>query len=86
MVEIPSKAKAHLSPRQDMSCQLHLGKVPLPDGLEETVVADVRVLLGGGERIAASRQTVATCRLCRGSWGLGKTIHRRVLRGNGTHG
>lgn len=64
-----------------MSRQLHLGKVPLPDGLEETVVADVGVFLGGGERVAASRQAVATCRLCRGSWGFGKAVNRRVLRG-----
>lgn len=69
-----------------MSGQLHLGKVPLPDGLEKTVIADVRVLLGGGERIAASRQAVAACRLCRGSWGFGKAIHGRVLQGNGTQG
>lgn len=66
-----------------MSCQLHLGEVPLPDGLEETVIADVRVFLGRGERIAASWQTVATRRLCRGSWGFGKSIHRRVLQGKG---
>lgn len=67
-----------------MSCQLHLGEVPLPDGLEETVIADVRVFLGRGERIAASWQAVATRRLCRGSWGFDKSIHRRVLLGKGT--
>lgn len=69
-----------------MSCQLHLGKVPLPDGLEKTVIADVRVFLGGGERVAASRQAVAARRLCRGSWGLSEAIHGRVLQGNGHTG
>lgn len=69
-----------------MPCQLHLGKVPLPDGLEKTVIANVRMFLGGGERIATPWQAVATCRLCWGSWGFSKAIHRRVLQGNGTQG
>lgn len=85
-IQSTSKTDSHLSPRQNMSRQLHLGKVPLPDGLEEPVVANVRVFLGGGEGVAASRQAVATCRLCRGSRGFGEAIDRRVLRGKGTQG
>lgn len=70
----------HLSSGQDMSCQLDLGKIPLADGLEEAVVADVGVILCGGERVAASRQAVATCRLCRRDRGVNEAIHRRVLQ------
>ena len=64
-----------------MPCQLHLGEIPLPNGLEEAVVADVGVLLRGGEGVAASRQAVATRRLCRGDRGFNEAVHRRVLRG-----
>lgn len=62
-----------------MSSQLHLGKISLPNGLEESVIANMGVLLCGGEGVAASRQTVATRRLCRCDWGFNKAVHRRVL-------
>lgn len=62
-----------------MSCQLDFGEIALADGFEEAVVADVGVLLGGGEGVAASRQAVATRRLCgRGRW-FHKAVHRGVL-------
>lgn len=64
-----------------MSCQLHFGKIPLPNGLEEAVIADVRVLLCGGERVAASWQAVTTRGLCWGGLGFNKAVHRRVLQG-----
>ncbi|TNN51561.1 hypothetical protein EYF80_038250 [Liparis tanakae] len=32
---------------QDMSCQLHLGKIPLPNGLEEAIIANMGQLLCG---------------------------------------
>lgn len=48
------KNLSHFSSSQDLSCQLHFGKIPLPNGLEEAVIANVRVLLCGGERVAAS--------------------------------
>lgn len=71
----------HLSSSQDMSCQLHFGKIPLPNGLEEAVIANVRVLLCGGERVAASWQAVTTRGLCWGGLGFNKAVHRRVLQG-----
>lgn len=77
---------SHLSSGQDMSCQLHLGEIPLPNGLEEAIIANVGVLLRGGERVATSRQAVATCRFCRGNWGFNKAIHRRVLQKSHTSG
>lgn len=47
--------KAHLSTRQDVSCQFDLGKVALADGFEKPVVADMRLLVGaGGDGVAAS--------------------------------
>lgn len=67
---------SHLSSSQDVSCQLHLGKVPLPNGLEEAVVAYVGMLLGGGEGVATSRQTVATRRLGGGHWWFNEDVHR----------
>lgn len=67
-----------------MPRQLDLGEIPLADGLEQAVIADVRVLLGGGEGVAASCQAVATCRLGRGGRGVDKAVHRRVLRENHT--
>lgn len=70
-----TKALSHLSSSQDMSCQLHLGEIPLPNGLKEAVIANMGVLFSGGERVAASRQAVATGRLCRGDWGFNKAIH-----------
>lgn len=38
----------HLPARQDVAGQLNLGKISLADGLEQTVVADVRLLIGAG--------------------------------------
>lgn len=70
----------YLSSSQDMSCQLHLGEIPLPDGLEEAVIANMRLFLCRGERVAAAWQAVATRRLCWGDWGFNKAIHRRVLQ------
>lgn len=67
-----------------MSRQLHLGEIPLPDGLEEAVIANMRVFLCGGERIAASWQAVATRRFCWGDGGFNKAVHRRVLQGKAT--
>lgn len=64
-----------------MSCQLHLGEIPLPNCLEEAVIANMGVLLRGGERVAASRQAVATRRLRRGDRGFNEAVNRRVLRG-----
>lgn len=46
-----------------MPCQLDFGEVALADGFEEAVVADVGVLLRGGEGVAASWQAVAARRL-----------------------
>lgn len=63
-----------------MSGQLHLGEIPFPNGLEEAVVANMRVLLCGGERVAASWKAVATCRLCRGNRGFDEAVDRRVLQ------
>lgn len=40
----PSRPDPHLSARQDVSSQLDLGEVALPNGFEEPVVADVRLL------------------------------------------
>lgn len=71
---------SHLSASQDMPRQLHFGKVPLSDGFKEAVIADVRMLVCGGERVAASRQAVATRRLCWGSRGLSKAVYRWVLQ------
>lgn len=81
-----NKNLSHLSSSQDMSCQLHLGEIPLPNGLEEAVIANMGVLLCGGERVAASRQAVAARRLCRGDWGFNKAVHRRVLQESHTRG
>lgn len=39
---------SHLFACQDVAGQLDLGKVPLADGLEQTVVTDVRLLVGAG--------------------------------------
>lgn len=45
---------SHLPARQDVAGQLDLGKVSLADGLEQTVVADVRLLVGtGGDGVPA---------------------------------
>lgn len=35
----------YLSASQDVACQLHFRKVALADGLEQPVVADVRMLV-----------------------------------------
>lgn len=75
-----NKNMSHLSSCQDMSCQLHLGEISLPNGLEEAVIANVGMLLCGGERVATSRQAVATCRLCRGDRGFNKAVHRWMLQ------
>ena len=64
-----------------MPCQLDLGEVPLANGLEEPVVADVGVLLGGGQGVSASRQAVAAGRLGGRDGRLHEAVHRRVLRG-----
>ena len=69
-----------------MSCQLHLGKIPLPNGLEEAVIANMRMLLRGGERVATSWKAVSTCRLCRGDWGFNKAVHRWMLQKSQTSG
>lgn len=69
----------YLPSSQDVSCQLHFGEISLADGLEEAVIADMGVLLCGGERVAASRQAVATRRLCRRHRGFRKAVHRGVL-------
>lgn len=37
---------SHLSAREDVARQLDLGEVALSDGLEQPVVADVRLLVG----------------------------------------
>ena len=50
---------AHLSSCEDVPRELDLGEVPLADGLEEPVVADVGVLLSGGQGVSASWQAVA---------------------------
>ena len=39
---------SHLLACQDVAGQLDLGKVSLADGLEQAVVADVRLLVGAG--------------------------------------
>lgn len=39
---------SHLFARQDVAGQLDLGKVSLADGLEQAVVADVRLLVRAG--------------------------------------
>lgn len=39
---------AHLFPSQDVPSQLHLGEVTLADGLKESVVADVGLLVSRG--------------------------------------
>lgn len=65
----------YLPSSQDVSCQLHFGKIALADGFEEAVVADVGVLLCGGEGVAASRQAVATCRLCWRNRRFHKAVH-----------
>lgn len=39
---------AHLFPGQDVPSQLHLGKVTLADGLEESIVANVGLLVSRG--------------------------------------
>lgn len=45
----------YLSARQDVAGQLDLGKVALADGLEQAVVADVRLLVGaGGDGVPAA--------------------------------
>ena len=62
-----------------MPRELDLGEVPLADGLEEPVVADVGVLLGGGQGVSASRQAVAAGRLGGRDGGLHEAV-RRVLR------
>lgn len=69
----------YLPSSQDVPCQLHFGKVALADGLEEAVVADVGMLLRGGEGVAASWQAVATRRLCGRDWRFHKAVHRGVL-------
>lgn len=71
--------KTCLPSSQDVSCQLHFGKVALADGFEEAVVADVGVLLRRGEGVAASRQAVATCRLCGRNRRFHKAVHWGVL-------
>lgn len=69
----------YLPSSQDVSRQLHFGEISLADGLEEAVIANMGVLLCGGEGVAASRQAVATRRLCRGHRGFHKAVHRGVL-------
>lgn len=69
-----------------MSCQLHFGEIALADGLEEAVVADVGVLLRGGEGVAASRQAVATRRLCGRDRRFHEAVHRGVLQECIEHG
>lgn len=45
---------SHLPARQDVAGQLDLGEVPLADGLEQAVVADVRLLIrAGGDGVPA---------------------------------
>lgn len=52
---------SHLLARQDVASQLDLGKVSLADGLEQTVVADVRLLVGArGDGIPAPGAQRAT--------------------------
>lgn len=62
-----------------MPRQLHFGEIALADGLEEAVVADVGVLLRGGEGVAASRQAVATGRLSGRDRRFHEAVHRGVL-------
>lgn len=53
----PSSAPSgsHLPARQDVAGQLDLGEVSLADGLEQTVVADVRQLVrAGGDGVPAA--------------------------------
>lgn len=46
---------SHLSACQDVAGQLDLGKVSFADGLEQTVVPNVRLLIGtGGDGVPAS--------------------------------
>lgn len=46
---------SHLSAREDVACQLDLGEVSLADGLEQPIVADVRLLVGTrGDRVPAA--------------------------------
>lgn len=74
------KNSSHLSSGQDMTRQLHLGEIPLPNGLEEAIVANMGMLLRRGERVATSRQAVATGGLRRGDRGLDKAVHRWMLQ------
>ena len=47
-----------------MASQLHLGEVALADGLQQTVVTDVRLVVGRrGNRVAASRHAGPPARL-----------------------
>lgn len=39
---------SHLLARQDVAGQLDFGKVSLADGFEQSVIADVRLLVGAG--------------------------------------
>lgn len=77
---------SHLSSGQNMSRQLHLSKIPFPNGLEEAVIANMGMLLRGGKRVATPRQAVAARRLRRGHWGFHKAVHRRVLQESHTRG
>lgn len=52
---------SHLLARQDVAGQLDLSKVSFADGLQQAVVADVRLFVRDG-RAAARRQTVAARR------------------------
>lgn len=46
---------SHLPAGQDVAGQLDFSKVSLADGLEQTVVADVRLLVGaGGDGVPAA--------------------------------
>lgn len=54
-------SKSHLSARQSVFGQFDFGEVALADGLQQAVVADVRLFVRDG-RAAARRQTVAARR------------------------
>lgn len=52
---------SYLPAGQNMACQLHFGKIALADGLEQPVVADVRLFVrAGGDGIPATGSERAT--------------------------
>lgn len=64
---------SHLSSRQRVSGQFDFGEVSLSDGLEQPVVADVRLVVCGG-RAATWRQTVVAGRFRGRGQGLGDAV------------